>query len=851
MEDRRVSYSRGNFSSIDVTKTDDPGEDSIGNDIDERIEDRSVLAGPVEVTGDQTVPVSSAVGNPGSNAVSQGRQRGRRHHARIKDVPIVAATPATGSVERSRPISHSVVQDDTAPAITDLGNVDVYNDSLDLAEFVIQTAIADEEEDVPGPHKAAACSGQPEEPHRETGQSPKPSGLAMATGVDDKQAPLSATDNADNLQDVFDAAPSETTAAGSAAAEWENRKTPIVLTTRDDIRPPAPSVDRRAGLKLSIPMIEEDSIPLIEATAEDVDDRLAGVSSAAATIDDPTAEEIDAPPKAQTAESRVSAERKAEDRDLALRKSGDVHPEGKSSSDADPDRSFPALSLKRLGVLVRRLGAGQPVKIVSGLSIIGALGISSWFIFDPAPEQQQRVIKAQPLATKTASQKIVRQMRPMPEGRIIDLKAGLIYQSIEKVELAALTAIGDMEFNITPSKAYRVIRAVKGDSFLALLLRADVDREEAVLAIRAMQPTYDPRRLQIGQEVKVDFSVAGAEPSRFLGYRFDLSHDRGVLVTRQQSGEFSATEIEKKYSVALRRVSGRITGSLFESGIRAGAPPQIMIQMIRLLSFEIDFQRDLHGDEEFGILFRSYADESGRDSIGEIVYALLTVQGRRHQFYLYPENKDGTPIYLNERGQQNRKALMKTPIDGARLTSNFGVRRHPILGYSKLHTGVDFGAPTGTPIYAAGDGTIVRKGWFGGYGRYIRIHHNKTYQTAYGHMSRFRSGLKVGSRVRQGETIGYVGSTGRSTGPHLHYEVFKNGKHVNPMTITLPASTNLDGRALQEFLSYRKEIDAQYAEMNNEKQKRGEDRMQTVKSDGRTGCKNGIRSNPKGTGPCN
>ena len=774
MEDRRVLYSRGNFSSIDITETDDPEEDGVGNDIDERIEDRSVLAGAVDVTGDQTFPTPSAVGNPGSKAVSQSRQRGRRHHANIEDVPIVVAPPTSASVEQLPPISHSVVQDDTAPEIADLANVD--NDSLDLAEFVIQTAIADEEEDVSDPQNSAVYLGRPEEPLRETGQSPASSGLAMATGVDDKQAPLSSADNADNPQNVFGAAPSETTAADSAAAEWENGKTPIVLATRDATRRhPTPKVDRRSSLKLSIPLIEEDDIPLIKATAEDVDDRVASVSSAAAIIDDPAADEIDAASKAQAAVSGVSAEREAEDRGLALRKSGDVHLEGKSSSDADPDRSFPALSLKRLGFLVRRLRARQPVKIISGLSIIGALGISSWFLFNPASEEQRRVIQAKPQVTETASQKIVQKVRPIPEARIIGLKAGLIYQPLEKVELAALTAIGDMEFDITPSRSSRVVRAVKGDNFLALLLRAGVNLEEAGRAIRAMQPTYDPRRLQVGQEINVDFSVSGAEPLRFLGYRFDLSHDRGVMVTRQRSGEFSATAVEKKYSVSFRRVSGRITGSLFESGIQAGAPPQIVIQMIRLLSFEIDFQRDLHGGEEFGILFQSFADESGRGSIGDIVYALLTVEGRRHQFYLYPEHKDGTPIYLNERGQQNRKALMKTPIDGARLTSNFGVRRHPILGYSKLHTGVDFGAPTGTPIYAAGDGTIVRKGWFGGYGRYIRIRHNKAYHTAYGHMSRFRSGLKVGSRVRQGETIGYVGSTGRSTGPHLHYEIFKTG----------------------------------------------------------------------------
>lgn len=544
------------------------------------------------------------------------------------------------------------------------------------------------------------------------------------------------------------------------------------------------------------------------------------------------------------------------------------HPDAKTANadegddDVNASRLFSALSLKRLAVPPHVFEARQRVNVISGLAIIAALGFVGWYFSAPSTIERQLIVETKnPTTTRTAAATVTKDKDPViragdPLVGASGERTGLIYRPLKKVEPTALTAIGDLEYKITPSKFHRVVRVVKGDTFVAVLVRAGVDAKEAAQAIRSMRSIYDPRKLRIGREIRVAFGVAGPEQTRFLGYRFDSSYDRSVHVARQQSGEFASAEVKKNVSESYSRVDGTITSSLFGSGMKAGAPAQTMVQMIHLFSFAVDFQRDLRGGEKFEILFRSHRDEAGRIvRTGEIAYAALTVRGRTHKLYWYKPNKKGPAIYLNEQGQGNRKALMKTPIDGARLTSNFGYRRHPILGYSKLHTGADFGARTGTPIYAAGDGTIVKIGWHGGYGRYIRLRHGKVYQTAYAHMSRFRSGLKAGSRVKQGETIGYVGSTGRSTGPHLHYEVLKNGKHVNPMTITLPSRKRLQGRPLQRFLAHRKEIDRQFASLKNDRTKKQDGAVQTVKSDDSkaevdAGCKNGIRLNPLDARPC-
>ena len=236
-----------------------------------------------------------------------------------------------------------------------------------------------------------------------------------------------------------------------------------------------------------------------------------------------------------------------------------------------------------------------------------------------------------------------------------------------------------------------------------------------------------------------------------------------------------------------------ISNNLYSSAIEAKVNPDTIIEFARIFGFEIDFQRDIRKNDYFKILYEKYFDENGEYiKSGSILYAHMTVNGREISLYKFGSDKDYG--YFDVNGKSVEKALMKTPINGARLSSGFGMRKHPILGFNKLHRGTDFAAPMGTPIMASGSGTITRAKWCGGGGNCIKIKHNSTYQTIYAHMSKFAKGIKVGKKVRQGQIIGYVGSTGMSTGPHLHYEVEVNGKKVNSQKLKPSIRKNIEKR---------------------------------------------------------
>jgi murein DD-endopeptidase MepM/ murein hydrolase activator NlpD len=236
-----------------------------------------------------------------------------------------------------------------------------------------------------------------------------------------------------------------------------------------------------------------------------------------------------------------------------------------------------------------------------------------------------------------------------------------------------------------------------------------------------------------------------------------------------------------------------------------------MAAMIRAYSYDVDFQRDIQPGDEFQVMYEKYFTGDGaaaRD--GDILYAALTLGGKQMELYRY-KTRDGIVDYFNRRGESIRKALLRTPIDGARVSSKFGVRLHPIQGFSKMHTGIDFAAPVRTPIYAAGNGVIEEIGPKNGYGNYVRVKHNQQIETAYAHLSKFGEGIRRGGRVQQGDIIGYVGTTGRSTGPHLHYEVLRGGRQINPMSVDLPTGVALEGRELVAFKHHVEETDLQFA----------------------------------------
>ena len=259
-----------------------------------------------------------------------------------------------------------------------------------------------------------------------------------------------------------------------------------------------------------------------------------------------------------------------------------------------------------------------------------------------------------------------------------------------------------------------------------------------------------------------------------------------------------------------------ISNNLYSSAEEVNLNPDTIIEFARIFGFEIDFQRDIRKNDYFKVLYEKYFDESGNFiKSGSILYAHMSVNGREISLYKFGSDKEYG--YFNSNGKSVEKALMKTPINGARLSSSFGKRKHPILGFNKMHSGTDFAAKMGTPIMASGSGTIIRAKWCGGGGNCIKIKHNSTYETIYAHMKNFAKGMKVGKTVRQGEIIGHVGSTGMSTGPHLHYEVVVNGKKVNSQKLKLPSGKVLKDNKRTLFEIHRIKTDVMIAELFEKK----------------------------------
>ncbi len=339
-------------------------------------------------------------------------------------------------------------------------------------------------------------------------------------------------------------------------------------------------------------------------------------------------------------------------------------------------------------------------------------------------------------------------------------------------------------------------------------------------AYAAMQPVYergwlDPRRLRPGLSASVTLEAgpeAGedGEPAlRLVGLSLRADKDRSLLITRTAAGGFEPVRLDVRLMPQTRRVTGTIETSLYDAALKGGAFDQQVVDFAQIFAYDIDFQREIHPGDAFEILHEVLVDERGRPvRTGEVLYAALDGKALSRGFYRFTPPDDGITDYFDDTGESATKFLMKTPINGARLSSRFGMRRHPISGYSRLHKGTDFAAPTGTPVFAAGNGVVERASRHGGYGNYVRIQHANGYETAYAHLSRYGPGIRSGRRVRQGEVIGYVGSTGASTGPHLHYEVLINGKHVNAMTLNLPTGRQLEGDTLKAFNAHRDHVDA-------------------------------------------
>jgi len=361
----------------------------------------------------------------------------------------------------------------------------------------------------------------------------------------------------------------------------------------------------------------------------------------------------------------------------------------------------------------------------------------------------------------------------------------------------------------------KTISVGKGDTLMKVLVRAGADPKESYAAITALSSVFDPRRLKIGQDITLNFSNAEISEKiktenvlQLISVSLNQDVDKQVAAIRSPDRGFRAQETIIELEKKMARAGGVIENSLFLSAAQSGLPNQITIQLIRIFSYDVDFQREIQAGDSFEVYFERFVDENGRAlKEGRIQWASMTLSGRKISLYRFKTKDDGITDYYNQKGQSVRKTLMRTPIDGARLTSRFGKRKHPILGYTKMHKGADFGAPRGTPIMAAGNGIVERAGRNGAYGNYIRIRHTSEYKTAYAHMKGFAKKIRKGSRVKQGQIIGYVGTTGRSTGPHLHYEVHKNGRLINPLSVKLPAGRKLKGKILTAFKAFAGQMD--------------------------------------------
>ncbi|TVR97323.1 MAG: M23 family peptidase [Rhodospirillales bacterium] len=369
-----------------------------------------------------------------------------------------------------------------------------------------------------------------------------------------------------------------------------------------------------------------------------------------------------------------------------------------------------------------------------------------------------------------------------------------------------------------PSSFEFVHRTEPGDTLSGVLVQLGIHPEEARTAIAALRTEFDPRRLQAGQEVSVTLGLNHEIGGTFQlqAVAFSPAYPDRIGVVRGADGGFDVFRDEVTVTTVTHGGGATIRSSLFADGERAGIAPAVLARLIQLFSWDVDFQRDIHPGDRFAVLYERHETESGEQvRTGAVIAAVLTLSGRRHALFRHI-GPDGTPEYFHGDGRSARKTLLRTPIDGARLSSGYGMRRHPILGYSRMHRGVDFAAPPGTPIFAAGDGTVDFVGRNRGFGNYVTIRHQSGYTTLYAHMSRFHRGLQRGQRVRQGDTIGYVGSTGMATGPHLHYEVLKDGRHMNPMDVKSLPGTVLAGRDLERFKAEVAAAERQIARIERE-----------------------------------
>ena len=348
-----------------------------------------------------------------------------------------------------------------------------------------------------------------------------------------------------------------------------------------------------------------------------------------------------------------------------------------------------------------------------------------------------------------------------------------------------------------------------GETFDKILQNYSVDKQEVNKIKNSLQTKINLNKLNTKQIIQFSLDKTNNKITEFY---FHISNTQKIYLKRNiENDSFNKEILSIKLNKKIIYKENIILQSLYKSATDENIPANIIIEYAGIYGFQVDFQRDVRKKDKFQIMYEVFLNQKKEMvETGEILFANLKLSGQDNSLYFF--NKEGSEGHYDKNGKSVKKALMKTPINGARLSSPFGMRKHPIDGYNKMHRGTDFAAPMGTPIMASGDGIIKKAGWCGGGGNCVKIKHNSTYQTVYAHMSKFARGIKEGVRVKQGQTIGYVGSTGKSTGPHLHYEVIFNGKKINSQKLKLPSGKILKGNERKMFETEKIKIDVLMSE---------------------------------------
>lgn len=369
------------------------------------------------------------------------------------------------------------------------------------------------------------------------------------------------------------------------------------------------------------------------------------------------------------------------------------------------------------------------------------------------------------------------------------------------------------ELYIQPTQKFFVeeIKIQKGDNLYQILSPFEISDREIHTMIKVVKPKINLAKLKINQLLWIRYSESLEGERTPISMTLEVDQKSKIKINLEDQ-TYKAEDVKVIFNREIVEVSGTVNGSIINSAVLAGAPRKNVIQMINSYSNKIDFQKEIKKGDKFAMLIEKFVSEDGKNAFfGKTLYSSIGLRSKEFKLYLF-KLKNGTEIFLDEKARATKASIMKKPVVEKRISDRFGPRKHPTLGTIRMHNGVDLAAPAGTPIYAGGDGRIINIGRKGAYGKYIKIRHNAKLHTAYAHMKGFAKGLKKNSRVKQGQVIGYVGTTGRSTGPHLHYEVIVNGKFVDPLKIKFTPTKQLTGQQKEDFLKYKEIIDQNFAQ---------------------------------------